>query len=441
MAGTATETTPTLESGVLERHRKFLEDGNSNPDLREINESAIARFEELKFPHSKHDMFTFVNTKELAATSFALQMETRVDQGFLQSHIYPGCKNSVIVICDGNFRADLSNTSALGSSLKIIPLSDAVKDDAIRKYLLETVKNENDVFASINAAFFNQGLMLEVPDKAVCETPFQILYISTGSDGKPVTSYPRVLVKLGILAEAKIIIKFVGDKGNYFVNSALDFIIGEDAGVTCSQIQADDGGAWNFNKTRISLFRNGRFVATNASSGCKLARNHLEVCLKEEGAEMRVNGVSVLIGNEQAHNFIRVYHQAPHCTSAQHFKNVINDKGRSSFDGAVIVEQGAQMTYSDQLINNLMLSDDAHADSKPVLRIFADDVKCTHGATVGQIDEDQLFYLKTRGLSQEAAKALLTTSFAKAIVQTIAFPEVIEDLDKTLLNKLKTNHA
>lgn len=439
MSGTATETTN--ESEVLGRHRQFIEQNNSGAELREINESGIARFEELKFPHSKHEMYTFVNTKELAATPFALQKESRVEPGFVQRHIYPACKNSVIVICDGNFRDDLSNTTALGSSLKVIPLSDAVKNDSIKKYFLETAKNENDAFASINAAFFSQGVMLEVPDKEICEIPLQILYVSTGADGKPVTSHPRVLMKLGAMAEAKVIVKYVGDRGNYFVNSALDFIVGEDAGVTFSQIQADDPGAWNFSKTRISLFRNSRFIAANASSGCKLARSHLEVFLKENGAELRVNGVSVLIGNEQFHNFIRVYHKAPHCVSNQHFKNVIAGKGRSSFDGTVIVEAGAQMTQSDQLINNLMLSDDAHANSKPNLMIYADDVKCAHGATVGQINEDQLFYLKTRGLSQDVAEALLTTSFARAIVQTIAFPEVIEDLNKNLMNKLKASHG
>jgi len=128
-----------------------------------------------------------------------------------------------------------------------------------------------------------------------------------------------------------------------------------------------------------------------------------------------LSGASVLVNQEQVHNFVRIHHEAPHCSSNQLFKNVINDKGRSSIDGTVIVNKGAQLTNSDQLINNLMLSDEAHADNKPNLMIFADDVKCTHGTTVGQINEDQLFYLKTRGLSQELAKSLLTTSFVNSL--------------------------
>jgi Fe-S cluster assembly protein SufD len=154
-----------------------------------------------------------------------------------------------------------------------------------------------------------------------------------------------------------------------------------------------------------------------------------------------LNGVSVLDGKDQVHNFIRIHHEAPQCVSHQHFKNVVNGQARSSFDGTVIVNQGAQLTNSNQLINNLMLSDDCHADNKPNLMIFADDVKCTHGATIGQIDKEQWFYLQTRGLSAKVAKELLTRSFAKSIIQTIEFPVVVEDLNSTLLKKLEVRNV
>lgn len=441
MTNTLTKTETSPEAIVLERHRKFTQESGSQRALSEINQAAIARFEELKFPHSKHEMFTFVNTKELTSIPFAPPNESKVDPEFLKRHVYSGCERSVLVICDGVYRADLSDTSALDSSLAIKTLSEAAADESVKKYLLDTVRNENDVFASINAAFMSEGTALEIPDKTVCDPVIQILYISTGSAKEPVISYPRLLAKLGVMAEAKFIVKYVGQTGNYFVNSVMDFIIGEDAGATYSQIQADPADAWNFTKTRVSLYRNSRFIAANASSGCRLARSHFDVALKQNGAELRLNGVSVLKDKEQAHNYIQIRHEAPYCVSSQHFKNIVNGEARTSFDGTVTVGVGAQMTQSDQLINNLMLSGDAHADTKPNLMIYADDVKCTHGATVGQINDEQLFYLKTRGLSQEAAEALLTTSFAKAIVQTIAFPAVIEDLNKTLLQKLEAVHA
>ena len=437
MTKTVTNTKASPEALVAERCQKLLQERGPQHALREINEAAIARFEALKFPHSKHEVFIFVNTGELAKAPFALQKQSAADPGFIKRHIYSGCENSALVICDGVYRPDLSDTSALGGSLEIKTLSEAVADKSVKQYMLDTAKDENDAFACLNTAFLNEGTVLEVLDKTVCEPVIQILYLSTGSDVAPVTSYPRLLVKLGAMAEAKIIVKYVGQPGNYFVNSAQDFIVGEGAGVTYSQIQADPATAWNFAKTRVSLYRNSRFVATNALSGCRLARNHFDANLKQEGAELRLNGVSVLKDKEQAHNFIHIRHLAPHCVSNQHFKNIVNDESRSSFDGTVTVGVGAQLTQSDQLINNLMLSGSAHADSKPNLMIYADDVKCTHGATVGQIDDEQLFYLKTRGLSKETAEALLTTSFAEAIVQTVAFPAVIEDLNNTLLKKLE----
>ena len=221
---------------------------------------------------------------------------------------------------------------------------------------------------------------------------------------------------------------------------AQDWKISEGASVVLTQVQGDPFDAWNFAKTRVHLKRNARFYSANACNGSVLVRHHFEGRLEEEGAELILNGVSVLDGKEQVHNFVRIHHEAPQCVSHQHFKNVVNDEGRSSFDGTVIVNQGAQLTNSNQLINNLMLSNNCHADNKPNLMIFADDVKCTHGATIGQIDDEQLFYLQTRGLSKKFAKELLTRGFAESIIQTIKFPEVVKELSNTLLKKLEADH-
>jgi Fe-S cluster assembly protein SufD len=441
MNSTVSQTENKSETLIFERSQKFLEDLGPGHSLKEICQGAITRFDELKFPHAKHEMYTFVSTKELTEAPFEIQHDGAVDVEFLKSHIYSSCTNSVLVICDGVYREDLSSISGINSSVKIKSLSEMVGDNTVKQYILDTVKKENDVFACINSAFLKEGLALDIPAKSVCESPIQILYVSTGSTKEPVTTHPRLLVKMGTLAEAKLIVKYVGQSGNYFVNSVQDFILDDDAGVTYSQVQADPADAWNFSKTRISLNRNSRFIAANASSGCRIGRNHFDADLNHEGGEFRLNGVSVLKDKEQAHTYLNIRHLAPHCTSNQHFKNIVNHEARASIDGTVTVGVGAQLTQSDQLINNLVLSGDAHADSKPNLMIYADDVKCTHGSTVGQIDEEHMFYLKTRGLSQEIAEALLTTSFAHEIVETIAFPDVIEDLNTILLKKLEASNA
>ncbi len=420
------------ESAFLDLHKKLLEQGR--PALAELQEAALNRFELLGFPHSKHEMYTFVNTKGLVTTSFSLPAGVAsVSEDFVAGHIYPDCEDQCLVFIDGVLDRGLSRFE--GVSTNLVSLSEA--DQELKGYLSKMAENENDVFASLSTAFCGEGLVFKVDDNTQISGTVQVLFVSTGRAAGPVMHAPRLVWQLGKLAEVKVIEKFVGTEGGYFINSVQDWLLAEGAGVSFTQVQADVFDSWHFSKTRVHLSRNARFYSSNASSGTQLARHHYEVWLKEEGSELRLNGVSVLDGKEQVHNFIRIHHEAPQCVSHQHFKNVVNGHARSSFDGTVIVNGGAQLTNSDQLVNNLVLSDDCHANNKPNLMIFAYDVKCTHGVTIGQIDGDQWFYLQTRGLSAKAAKELLTRSFAKSIIDTIEFPEVVEELNGTLLKKLE----
>ena len=424
------------ESAFLDLHKKLLEQGR--PALVELQEAALNRFELLGFPHSKHEMYTFVNIKGLVATSFSLpDGGVNVSEDFVAGHIYPDCERQCLVFVDGVFNRGLSRFE--GVSTNLVPLSEAYQE--LKNYLSDMAENENDVFASLSTAFCGEGLVFKVDDNTQISGTVQVLFVSTGRSAGPVMHAPRLVWQLGKLSEVKVIEKFVGTEGGYFINSVQDWLLAEGAGVSFTQVQADSFESWHFSKIRVHLNRNARFYSSNASSGTQLARHHYEIWLKEEGSELRLNGVSVLDDKEQVHNFIRIHHEAPQCISHQHFKNVVNGHARSSFDGTVIVNPGAQLTSSDQLINNLMLSDDCHANNKPNLMIFADDVKCTHGVTIGQIDEDQWFYLQTRGLSAKAAKELLTRSFAQSIIQTIEFPEVVEELKGTLLKKLEATNV
>ncbi|MFQ5672899.1 MAG: Fe-S cluster assembly protein SufD [Nitrospinales bacterium] len=432
----------TAESAVLENHKKFLRETSPSPRLLALNESGIRRFERVGFPHRKHEMFTFLSTGELAATLFEYRSGNGASRDSVARHVYKECEKSFIVLVDGRYQPDLSDTSALSSAFNILSVEDALAADSdIENYLKESIDEENDAFAAINSAFFSQCPVIRIGANARFAVPLQILHLSTGSASDPVMTAPRLLFHAAPLAEVKLIVKYAGLQGNYFVNSVQDFILEQGACLTFTQVQEDAGSARHFSKNRVVLRRDSRFTASNASSGSKLTRHHYDVHLNESGAELRLNGLSVLQGEEQVHNYIKVVHAAPQCTSNQVFKNVVNDKSRSSVDGTVIVEKDSQLTVSDQLINNLVLSDDARADSKPNLMIYADDVKCTHGNTVGQVDEEQLFYLKTRGLSQEIAQTLLTKSFAASLVETIEFPSVRNDLENTLLKKLEVNHA
>jgi Fe-S cluster assembly protein SufD len=427
---------PTEETAFLDLHKKFVEGNKPSSALSSIHESALSRFEMLGFPHSKHEMYTYVNTKKLAATVFAVS-NSSIKADLIKENIYSDCENSCLVFVNGVLDRSLSRLQAIESLVKISSLEEKSDVDT----LLASLENENDVFACLANAFCSDVTVVEIPDKCQVAVPIQVLFVSTGDTSQPVMHSPRLLWKVGKLAEVKVIEKFIGIQEGYFTNLVQDWKVAEGAGVVLTQVQSDPFGAWNFHKTRVHLKRNARFHSANASSGSVLVHNHFEMRLEEEGAELVLNGVSVLDGKEQVHNFIRIHHEAPQCVSHQHFKNVINDEGRSSFDGTVIVNEGAQLTNANQLINNLMLSDNCHADNKPNLMIFADDVKCAHGATIGQIDEEQMFYLQTRGLSKKFAKELLTRSFAESIVQTVQFPEVVKELSDTLLKKLEVDNV
>ncbi len=441
MSSTIEESKNGAESAVLTLHKQFLDAYQPSADLLPFNKKALDVFESLKFPHRKHEMYTFVNTKGLADTTFSLKTKSSIQKSFVQRHIYAGCERSHLTFVDGAFCPDLSDATALGTSVKIGSLIEAIKDESYKNILQKSIEQENDVFASINSAFMKQGIMIRVSRDKQVEAPLQILNVSSGGESGPVMSVPRAYIHLEPLSELKLIVKYVGDGNNYFVNSVQDTIVEDNATLTHIQIEADSTEAWHFSKNRVFLKRDSKYLGYQASNGTRLVRNHNEIWLNEPGAEMELNGVSVLENDEQSHQFIRVHHEVENCVSHQYFKNIINDRARASFDGTVVVNKGAQLTNSDQLINNLMLSDEGHADCKPNLMIFADDVKCAHGATVGQLDDDQLFYLKTRGLSESFAKEILTQSFARSIVQKIPFEPVVKELDQTLLKKLEANNG
>lgn len=429
---------PTEETAFLDLHKKFVGEKQPNSALRAIREAALGRFEALGFPRSRHEMYTFVNTKNLVGAPFTISNSSaETSEESLAGRIFPSCKNSCLVFVNGTFNSSLSRMRALEGAVKISSLADKVDIDPI----LASLENENDAFACLANAFCEDAAVIEIADKTQVPVPVQVLFISSGDASAPVIHSPKLIWKLGKLAEIKVVEKSVGVEAGYFINMTQDWMVSQGAGVVLTQVQADPFDAWNFGKTRVRLKRDAKFHSANSSAGSVLVRHHFEGRLEEEGAELILNGVSVLGGKEQVHNFVRIHHEAPQCVSRQHFKNVVNDEGRSSFDGTVIVNQGAQLTNSDQLINNLMLSNNCHADNKPNLMIFADDVKCAHGATIGQIDDDQLFYLQTRGLSEKFARELLTRGFAESIIQTIQFPEVVKELSKTLIKKLEAGNA
>ena len=437
MSETQAGTQISPESYAVETYRNLLADGRLNPALKFMGDASVARFEATGFPGRSNEMFSYVKTDELASARFDFRYGPKgeADSGLIAENIYEGCGDSVIVLLDGRYSARHSSTETLGDSIRITELDDAVSQVWVKRCLLESVENENDPFALLNGAFAGGGILVEVKPGVKLESPLQILHLTSGGDG-PVMTTPRIMLRVGESAHLDLAVKYAGTGENYFVNSITKIMLEVGLQLRVSQFQDEPFGSWHFSKNHVTQKRDSGFSAVTGSMGGRLVRQSHEVDLSEEGARLELDCVSVLNGSEQAHHFANIRHNAPRCFSRQWFRNIVNDSAQTSTNGTVRVMRDAQETVSEQLINNLMLSDNARAFNKPNLMIFADDVKCTHGATISQLEDEQLFYAKARCIPEETARNMLIDSFAMSIIEKVNYGPVLEEMKNRLLGKL-----
>jgi Fe-S cluster assembly protein SufD len=422
--------TATPESGILELYDKFRHD----PGFRQINETGAIRFGALGFPAKKHEMYTFVNFRDFLSEQFDYKTGPEKMPAWegISRHVYAGCEKSLVVIVDGKFSTALSDLAAHNNK---ITATEIVPDEVD----LADVQNEDDTFACVNALFLTGGVKIEIGEGLRTDLPLEVLHISTGrkpGDVKSPAYTPRIDIKMSGASKAAIVMKFIGAGGGYFTNGVCNVILEEAAELDLTMIQGDPADSYHFFKTLARQKKGSRLNIVCATNGGKLVRRHFECRLKGEEAALTLLNLAILDGAEQAHNYVRVHHEAPNCTSFEHYKNILNGRSAASVDSTVTVHPGAQLAQSQQLINNLMFSTTARADSKPRLIIHADDVKCKHGATVGRIDENQIFYLMSRGLSENAAKGMIITGFAKSILNAIPSKTAADDAGALLLGKL-----
>ncbi|VAX21715.1 Iron-sulfur cluster assembly protein SufD [hydrothermal vent metagenome] len=436
----ATKKTGKPETSWLEKYQGFKEKHVSHASLGAINDIAMERFKSMGFPLPKDEMFTFVNLGKLAATGFDFRYgdEDKVVCALdIGKNIVEDCERSVITLVNGMYDPALSDTSKVEGLIKISPLAHSLNNPAIESYFKEIANNENDPFASLSMAFLAGGLMIEIEPNAKPDSPLLILNYSTGHKSNLVMTTPQVAIRGGKYSECEVIIKNVTVGGDHFINASYDFLVEERGAINLVLVEEKtEGDIWRFSKTRIAMRKESRFTATQSSHGSTLGRSHYEACLQQNGARFSLNSVAVLSGSDQSHSYVRVHHEAPDCRSDQLFKNVIKEKGRLSVDTTVIAHRGASGADSGQLIKNLLLTDNGRADVKPNLMIYTDDVQCAHGATTSELGEEELIYLRTRGLDEKSAKALLTEGFIASALTGVKNLAIAKDIKKSLL---KTN--
>jgi Fe-S cluster assembly protein SufD len=331
------------------------------------------------------------------------------------------------VFVNGHYQPDLSLLKNVPSKVVVSLLTDATRTYGafLNNQWAKGMKEETDPFAAFNGALHQNGAFLYIPPRTVLEVPIQILHLVDSADGTLVM--PRIHVSLGIQADAKFVFKTtLLNTTHYGINQVAEFALDEGARADITQVVENEANTgWHLDALRGQLKRDSRLHCVALTKGSLTTRFDYRVGLGGENGEALLQGLWTLSEKREAHIHVLIDHQAPYCRSNQLFKGVLSDFSRSSFEGKIMVRQAAQKTEAFQLNNNLLLSERANADSKPNLEIFADDVKASHGATIGQLDSEQLFYLKTRGLHDQVAKTLLIDGFCKEVTDLVGVPSVL----------------
>jgi Fe-S cluster assembly protein SufD len=404
---------------LLENLRNQVNKGDA---LERTRQKAWQHFLSLGLPSRENEVYRYIKLRHLFSQPYQLAHEKTLTVDQIRPWIYPECCQSVLVFVNGHYMPQLSCLDALPTRVAVSTLQEATQTYGafLNNYWTKTLKDETDAFAALNAALHRKGVFLYLPPKTIVEAPLQILHVVDHDDQLQMLM-PRLQVFVGTQSDIRLIStqKNLATIG-YFVNQVTEFVLDEGAHVHYTQVLCDEyPQAWHLDAVRATLKRDSLFKTVCVTQGSMTVRTDYKIILAGENAEARLNGVWMLADKREAHAHVFVDHQAPFCRSNQLFKGVLTDFSRSSFEGKIMVRQAAQKTEAFQLNHNLLLNDHAHADSKPNLEIFADDVKASHGATVGQLDLEQLFYMKTRGFTDEAAKNLLIYGFCEQVIEMI----------------------
>ena len=421
----------------LGAYRAFAGNGASGAPawLRELREAGMARFADLGFPSPRLEDWRFTNAAPIADTPFVLAHGAPAAAA-AAPHLLRGVGLHRLVFVNGRFDAKQSALSGLPDGVTAMSLGEALvrEPERVREQLGRSGVHGQSAFAALNTAFVADGAYVHVRAGVEARQPLQLLFVSTGS-GAPSVSHPRILVVVERLARVTLVESYAGD-GVYWTNAVTELVVGDGARADLYRVQRESEHAYHVATTHT---RQGRDSVVNlhpVSFGAALARHDITAVLDGEGARCVLNGLYLGRGSQHIDHHTVIDHAQPHGESHEYFNGVLDDRSRSVFAGRIIVRPGAQRTDSKQTNNNLLLSEEARADSQPQLEIYADDVKCTHGATLGPIDGKALFYLESRGLGSEEARALLTYGFGAEILERMDVPELRAQLDAIVRDRL-----
>ena len=442
--------------------------------LHGIRKAAIESFAEKGFPTTRQEEWRNTNVAPIAAVPFQPAV-TSLERGHSFASLRTGSARTPagrmpavlidqlpladlgcprLVFINGSFSKQLSTLEALPKDVKAGSLAEALAGGGktLERHLTRYAADYREhAFVALNTAFLAGGAFLEIPKGVVLEKPIYLLYVSEAS-GLPMVAYPRNLIIAGRESQATIIEGYVGmeaaplveppgagtlaDEGVYFTNAVSEIALGEGAVIEYQRIQQESERAFHFGRLQFHQERSSSLATHSIAFGGALVREEVKAVLDGEGAEATLNGLYVVGGRQHIDNQTTLDHAQPHCSSREVYKGILDGESAAVFNGKIIVRKDAQKTDSKQSNKNLLLSEKAIIDTKPALEIYADDVKCTHGATIGQIDPEAVFYLRSRGIGRQEARDLLTYAFANDVLERIKYEPLRERLREGLFARL-----
>lgn len=405
--------------------------------LQRLRTNAWDRFAELGFPSVKDEEWKYTNVAPIAKMSLEASSAgvSREVPGF----DVPEASESQLVFVNGKLQVEISSVAALGNGVVAVNLAEAMsgsEGELVRQYLARSADYVSAGFIALNTAFIEEGAFIRIPKNSNVEKPIHLLFIADG--GQPV-SFPRVLIVAEENSSATVIESYLSlSDTQYFTNSVVEVQVKDGARLEHFKVQREGVEAFHVASTVAELGASSAYDATTVNFGGKLSRHDIRVTMDNEGAECWVDGLYLVTDSQHTDTHSVIDHRKPHCTSHQLYKGILDGKSRAVFNGKIFVRHDAQKTDAMQTNKNLLLSNEARVDTKPQLEILADDVKCAHGAAVGQIEEDELFYLETRGIHPDLGRNLLTYGFAEEVISKIKIESIKQQLDETVLNRLNT---
>ena len=411
------------------------------PDwLRPVRRGAMDRFAQTGFPAARDEEWRFTPVTAITQAEFTpAAPSSRIPRDAIAPFVFGHAEWPLLVFVDGRFDAGLSSMLPLPGGARAMSLAEAIAagDETVARHLGHHAPVEASGFTALNTAFIRDGAFVHVPAGVELTSPVHILFVSSG-ETEGTVAHPRNLIVIERAARASIVESYVtlAPGRRYFTNAVTEVSSGEGAWTEHTRIQRESEGAYHVGLTHVDQARDSHYRSFTLAMGGAIARHNLHVRLNAPNIETLMYGLYLTRGDQVADNHTAIYHDHPNCNSWEVYKGVMDGDSRAVFNGKVFVRPEAQKTDAKQTNRNLLLSDGARVHTKPQLEIFADDVKCTHGATVGQLDDVALFYLRSRGIGETAARTLLTYAFAAEVVEEVALEPVRLELERLVRERL-----